>query len=95
MRQGKAKVLLAETGIVGTYIDSNGRVAGSLRESATGLYLDNSEAYDLFADCQGPTATRFLQKVGIAAPDCPALESLLGGDPSNGDVVGHYAQRIG
>lgn len=90
--RGKAEIILSETSIDGVYIPSHGRGAGTFHENSTAL---ENDALDTFANCDGPRKTEFFQKLGIVKPDCPALESLIGGNPTSGDIVQHYAQKIG
>lgn len=92
---GKAQIVLSETAIDGVYIPSHGRGAGTFHESSTAIAMDTPETFDLFASCEGPLKGSFLQRIGIMSPDCPALETMLGGSPESGDIVGHYAKKLG
>jgi hypothetical protein len=86
--------LVDKRGIVGAYIDSNGRSTGTFNESSTALYMDDSECFDAFTACEGSVKTGLLQRMGIMPAACPPLENLLSGDPGSGDIVGHYARQI-
>jgi hypothetical protein len=89
---GRAKVVVNEKGLRGVYATSDGKSAGHFYEHSTSVYMEDPAGCDGFVDCDGPVKDTFLQKIGFTAASCPALENLVAGDPTNGDIIAEYLE---
>ncbi len=96
-KPGEAEIQINETMVIGAYIKANSGIAHTFIESSTNMMMEDRKEESFtsaFKRCESPAKSRILQKLGIASPDCPALQEIFG-DPTDANLVADYIENRG